>query len=375
MVDREQYNQLLQAGQLTEADFENIRKASLNPRLFIESGKIKEVLQTKPTSRDVCLIDWINFTLHKDTFYWCNTDNDVVYYFDQHLRYMAGFGITEQRKTGAYMYEKAYTIGENYGIFCIGGQRDTILCSLNGNGCSFARQDFAQLLHLFLGESTQPRITRIDLAYDDFDSATYSIDSVINNYNSGGFNNGFRKPKFSQVGNWNNTNDDNNSGRTVYIGTRTSGLFCRVYEKGLQLKNLSLKDWVRVEVEFKSTDRIIPFDILLNPQDYFAGAYPALNNHSQKQSRIDTYKHEISSDLNHRITWAKRQLGNLIYTMQQQGYTDSAIVQTLSKDDFPQKHKEKFHPTDINRTHEGIRAVLQETFPAHHFKSSEKVSN
>ncbi|MBC3928463.1 replication initiation factor domain-containing protein [Undibacterium sp. CY21W] len=51
------------------------------------------------------------------------------------------------------------------------------------------------------------------------------------------------------------------------------GKFCRFYEKGRQLgdKNSS---WCRAEVEFKSSDRIIPLDVLLEPSAYFAGAYP-----------------------------------------------------------------------------------------------------
>jgi phage replication initiation protein len=372
MIDRQRYDDLIKVGQLTETDFENIRKASVNARLFIESGKVKEVLESKPTPRDVCIIDWINFTMHKDTFYWCNTDNDVVYYFDQHLRYMAGFGITEQRKNGAYLYDKSYTIGDNYGLFCIGGQRDTLLCSISGTGCQFLQPSFSQLLYLLLTESKNARITRIDLAHDDFDGDVYTLDNVMDLYNAGKFTNGFRKPNISQVGNW--ANSENLNGRTIYVGSRSSGLYFRAYEKGLQLKNPDLKNWVRCEIEFKSIDRIIPFEILLNPQDYFAGAYPAFENHSLKQSRIDTYKHEISSDLNHRITWARRQLGNLIYTMQQQGYTDTAIIDLLAKDDFPTKHKQKFIPNDLSKTPEGIRAHLQEIYPAHNFTSSEKES-
>lgn len=374
MIDREQYLNLLQAGLLTETDFENIRKASLSPRLFIESGKIKEALNSKPSIENSCIIDYVNVTLHKDTFHWCSTDSDVLYYMDQHVRYMCGFGITEQRKNGLYRYDRSYILGNNYGHICIGGQRDTILLNINGTGCSFLKKDFPQLLHLLLSEAVQPRITRIDVAFDDYDGILYSLASCLDIYNSGGFTNGTRKPTISQVGDWSNKTNSTGNGRTLYIGSRTSGLYCRIYEKGLQLKNETLKNWVRIEVEFKSVDRIVPFDILINPQDYFAGSYPALSNHSQKQSRIETYKHEISSDLNHRIAWARRQLGNLIYTMQQQGYTDNGIIEALAKNDFPKNHKEKFHPQSFSKAPEGIRATLQETFPAHQFTSSEKES-
>ncbi len=48
----------------------------------------------------------------------------------------------------------------------------------------------------------------------------------------------------------------------------------RIYEKGKQLGDPE-SPWVRWELELHNTDREIPFDVLLQPGRYVAGAYPA----------------------------------------------------------------------------------------------------
>jgi phage replication initiation protein len=46
----------------------------------------------------------------------------------------------------------------------------------------------------------------------------------------------------------------------------------RAYEKGHAFKMMS-DMWLRVEVELRNVNRIVPFDALIRPADFFAGAY------------------------------------------------------------------------------------------------------
>ena len=56
-------------------------------------------------------------------------------------------------------------------------------------------------LHTFLTLTVQlAQITRIDLAYDDFEGF-HSVDWALTQYMAGGFNAGANAPKPSQIGN------------------------------------------------------------------------------------------------------------------------------------------------------------------------------
>lgn len=54
----------------------------------------------------------------------------------------------------------------------------------------------------------------------------------------------------------------------------TAGNSAASTKKGRQLGDKA-SEWVRVEAEMKSVNRIIPFDALLRPGEYLAAAYPA----------------------------------------------------------------------------------------------------
>jgi phage replication initiation protein len=91
-------------------------------------------------------------------------------------------------------------------------------------------------------------------------------------------------PDCEHRGNWKRPSG---KGRTFYVGSRKNGKFFRAHEKGRQLGDKN-SEWVRLEVEFKSVDRELLYDILLMPGAYMAAAYPALSWIEQEQVRIKT---------------------------------------------------------------------------------------
>ena len=62
----------------------------------------------------------------------------------------------------------------------------------------------------------------------------------------------------------------------------------RVYEKGKQLGDTS-SPWVRWELELHNRDRIIPWDVLLEPGKYLAAAYPCMDWVSAGMMKITYY--------------------------------------------------------------------------------------
>lgn len=59
----------------------------------------------------------------------------------------------------------------------------------------------------------------------------------------------------------------------MLANAKTKKMF-RGYEKGKQLGDID-SSWFRGEIEVGADDKhFIPLDILINPTDYFCGAYP-----------------------------------------------------------------------------------------------------
>lgn len=243
-----------------------------------DSGEVVQVSVRKPAHNQVAFIDGLRFTIGVETWHRTEkgvllTDGQIVTECSNWLEKIFGFGIT--RAGGAKnFYDFAMELGEGCGQVCYGGrnQNETMLIVIHGTGCMVAREGWEQRLFEFLQWAARPVITRIDLAHDVFDGSYFNVDYADRAYDFGWWRMGGRMPWHERVGNWKRPDG---SGRTLYIGRRKNGKCCRIYEKGRQLGDAG-SEWVRVEVELKNDDRIIPFNALLDPSGYFVGAYDAL---------------------------------------------------------------------------------------------------
>jgi phage replication initiation protein len=249
--------------------------------VMTDSGKVKIHMLKRPANENVCIIDWLNFTVLEDT--WFRTarehmisNDEIVIEASRHLEKIFGFGITAKRETGMNFYKESWVLGDDMGFVCFGGQRATMLITLNGQGCTNAVEGWQARLYDFLTRTAiRPSISRIDLAHDDIEGKYLSVDWAEAQWSVGGYTAraGGRAPSIECVGNWHRPSG---AGRTLYIGTRTSGKFCRFYEKGKK-EGDATSSWCRAEVEFKSSDRILPLEMLVRPSEYFAGAYPCFS--------------------------------------------------------------------------------------------------
>lgn len=149
---------------------------------------------------------------------------------------------------GMMYYQNSYRLENDCGFVCIGGQRDTILISLNGTGCLFGEYAWAERMYKFLQKADRAKITRIDYTHDDLQGDYVSVDWADKQDDEGGFVCHRVNPTTEKLGDW---KLPNGSGRTFNVGKRTSSKFCRIYEKGKQLGDKN-SDWTRVEVEYKS---------------------------------------------------------------------------------------------------------------------------
>jgi phage replication initiation protein len=285
--------------------------------------KIKKTLIRLRSENELCIIDWLNVTIHEDT--WQKTaghglisTDDIIFETSKQLEKIFGFGITSKRDNGMNYYKESWVLGDDMGYVCLGGQRNTMLITLTGQGCTHAVSGWEKRLYAFLANiAVRPSISRVDLAHDDFDGKYLSVDWADAQWDVRGFNTtgGGRKPYIEHLGNW---RQPTGQGRTLNIGRRTAGKFFRCYEKGRQLGDQK-SEWCRAELELKSSDRIVPLDILLCPSDYFAGAYPCFAQfaHIETPKRIELKSKvaQIITDAAIRVT--KHQYGKYINIFRQ----------------------------------------------------------
>lgn len=250
--------------------------------MMTDAGKVKTVMVRKPSTTQACVIDWINFTVLEDTFFKTArqvlvTDDQIIEEASRQFEKVFGFGITEKRDRGMNFYRESWLLGDGMGFVCFGGQRSTMLVTLTGQGCQNAINGWEKRLFAFLSDiAIRPSISRVDLAHDDIDGEYLSVDWAYDQYALGGYTQkaGGRPPNIERVGNWTRPTG---KGRTLTIGLRSSSKFCRFYEKGRKEGDRQ-SEWCRCEVEFKNTNTIIHFEVLLNPTDFFSAAYPCFAN-------------------------------------------------------------------------------------------------
>ena len=195
---------------------------------------------------------------------------------------------------GMFTYEKSATLYRhdvNSGVIAWGANNGGVMISFTGTGC--AGLDIPKL-HSMLKKMPNVKITRLDIAYDDYEG-NRTVQDYFQNLEQGGFCKTNQAPSFSfvQTGELQKLSDQQqaefkkkhgwqkrydcvaNGGNTLYVGSRKNGKMARMYEKGKQMESESQPNWVRAELELRSIDRVISLDALLNTDAVFAAAYPA----------------------------------------------------------------------------------------------------
>ena len=118
-------------------------------------------------------------------------------------------------------------------------------------------------LYDFLKQSQGVKITRLDLAHDDYDGTYLNIDDLNERESNKEFYYFGKPARVTWYGDWKYLDRDK-LGRTLQIGCRTSDKLLRAYEKGKQLGDKN-SEWVRLEVELKAKHTHIPLMLLSIP--------------------------------------------------------------------------------------------------------------
>lgn len=158
-------------------------------------------------------------------------------------------------------------------------QRGWVRVDIPAKGCEWI-QDWTSIDAVESLPSAE--IRRLDVALTTWEGEI-GHDQVIKAHSEGRFITNGRPPAMRTI-----VSTDPRAGRTCYVGAREkSDKFLRAYEKGHELAakhgqgmtithidGKRVEDIYRVELELKAENRPIPWDVIGQRDQYFAGAYP-----------------------------------------------------------------------------------------------------
>ena len=302
-----------------------------SPPAAVQAPRLVTRGESSPGPR--AIVDWLSFTVDQATF--ANTLDWVSALADYLAvpeltscpgdRGIAGF--TRSADLVLPCETEAVIVGK----LAWGGstQNERVYLTLSGTLCARVRDwvPLGMVLHL-----CDARITRADLAHDDFEG-NRSVDDAVAMYDAGQFNSGGRNPSCSLQGDWKQVSG---KGRTFYVGNRKHGKLLRVYEKGRQLGD-SASPWVRWEVQLQNRDRWIPYDVLSRPAPFLAGSFPALGFVCEEREVVRTQRKVVQASLDHLVTWLSKSYGKTINALRLQGFDAEDIMAQVMRPGLPSR--------------------------------------
>ncbi|UIT48321.1 replication initiation factor domain-containing protein [Xylella fastidiosa subsp. multiplex] len=224
------------------------------------------------------------------------------------------------------------------------GNRDSYCISLTGSACRYIH-DWSKVKRSLA--SLDARITRCDVAYDDYDGILGTVrhhEALAREHlaPAGGcllFSSGGTPPRTRFL-------DDHGggSGCTLYVGQRGHKQLC-IYEKGKQL-GVAESPWVRYEVRLYAKHAVIPFDLLEEPMRYLRGSYDYLCQLfsvvvASPVSRIRTVVKHVEATGEAWVRWLRRQVGPALGVLRQAlgcGFSDF-IVDRVEREGVPSRFR------------------------------------
>ncbi len=300
--------------------------ATCSPRTVIRGESPgDDIRQGRPSEPVRVLTDWVNLSFPFDA------REGSVERFIRVFTEETGerFGGMTDRSRGLHGYSTSYQFDRGGVLFAYGGQRNTAFLSLSSEGCALV-DDWERFI--YLGRNLLAgRLTRWDGAVDDF-AGLHSVDLAVEMYRQGWFKAGGRQPSSRVAGDW----LGQRGGRTLYIGNRDNGKLLRVYEKGKQLGDADSL-WARWEVEYHNVDRVIPWEVLLVPDRYLAGAYPCMSWVGAYRSRVQTVKAQDDISYDRLIHAGSMAYGALINIMLEREGSPERVIALLRKSGAPRR--------------------------------------
>lgn len=288
----------------------------------------KVVPLQRATKEEPCVIDYATFTFAEKAIHRLNpklkpfTDVEIV---ESVADYMldAILGKTADLLPGGGMngYRASVKAGQ-YMMIAGGANNDTIMVTIYGFAFASCDPGMPKRLAQLIDAIPSAHLTRIDIAYDDFAREIFNPWKIEQQWNAGQFSatNSPKKSKLKFDGDY-LRGDPDGMGITAYIGSKGSGKYIRIYEKGRQLGDPK-SQWVRAEVELSnSVYQLVP-EMLIRPTSYFVMLCPAFSQISYQQgaSKIERQGREALTTVEKVVETIRTQYGTYLSTLRQEFY-------------------------------------------------------
>lgn len=196
-------------------------------------------------------IDWLEFSVHDLPY--TTVIEDVLHLGAGDFTLLAG---------GRFGYQKQIKWADG-NVFILFNDQDTpqaqsmgVHVMITGKGCRAYSQvhDLKALLVELTARKPAAVFTRVDLAIDDMADRLVNFDRIHDAAIAGHFTS--RWSKWDELNSRQCTTGEFR-GRTMYFGSQSSAIFCRIYDKTLERKAKSKEEkpvadhWTRLEVVFK----------------------------------------------------------------------------------------------------------------------------
>ncbi|HZX31561.1 MAG TPA: replication initiation factor domain-containing protein [Rhodocyclaceae bacterium] len=296
-------------------------------------------------------VDWVSCVFEQTNAwrYYLNSDHLIVMenYEPVQPKEVAAFikdiftwvlGLDETTRTkwrefanGLNGYTYAVAMPFQSGVVHAGHSSKTVLVTISGQGAFAAKTGWEERLYWFL-MGVSGWLTRIDWAYDDYDGQLFGVQKMRKAAKKGAFQRQGRPPKVELRGAW-EQGDPDNTGLTLYVGSRLSGKFARVYEKGKQLGDPN-SPWVRFEIEMHNSSYQLTLEMLIAPTKWFAGAYPCCEwiekgiDRNQMEYKARCAVATVDSSIN----WIRHQAGGHLAGLREM-YGDTELLDLLVRPD------------------------------------------
>ena len=306
---------------INKVDGEKHELFSFNGNPFVISTPLPK-LDGEPYS---AITDFLNCTFPFKEFELNSFLFDIIDCLGKH------FSPLKNRFKGLHGWDNSIQLGETKTFFGYGGQNNTAFLSIPGEACH-SIPSWHNLI-LLIRDKFKGKITRWDGAVDDY-YGDHSVDSAVQAYKNGNFNAGGKMPSCDQRGNW---IIPDGRGRTFYVGKRENGKLLRIYEKGMQL-GAKWHPWVRWEIELHNVDRVIPWEVLLEPGKFVAGSYPNATGWIQAEmSRISTIQNTTRISYDYMTACTSTSYGKHLNVMLEVEGSAEKVLKKLVRDGIPKR--------------------------------------
>lgn len=251
----------------------------------LTTSLLQENIKMNSNFSETVKLDWVSFTVE-----------NTVESMDKLRGFFDDMGI-EERDFGGMGYDHSVSLGENGAIYWSETRSDMgIHVRLPAQTLSAVETTPIGLIRRVI--DWDGKFTRLDIAFDDFDGLL-DIDEMHRKIKAGELVTRWRKVKRIDGG---KVGDDEKTGDTINIGSRSSESFLRIYDKKLETEARgktveNIDNWVRVEIELKGEKSDV-FSRLLADTAVTSVITPAVLCSELLYGLIDFKETDFSGDTN-----------------------------------------------------------------------------